>query len=121
MPPREDGPRRVTRRDVIALARYVEEGDRIRSRRAYTLTSGIFGTEPRLGGVAPPSPRGPDGLGRLPPPPPPGPPPPRRLLFGRTGGIFSGLGTTGPSRNSKPSVSWARAPSPPSASLFTTT
>src|SRR5258708_1699079 len=92
--------------------------------KPYTLTSGIFGTDPRLGGVAPPSPRGPGGLARcFGPPPPPPPPPPRRLLFRRSGGIFSGFGVTGPSRNSKPSLSSvALSPVSPSplSSLITT-
>src|SRR5262249_52742086 len=61
---------------------------------SYTLTSGTFGTEPR--GDEPPSPRGPGGLLRRCAP---------GLRFGLVRiGIFSGLGVTGPSGNSKPSL-----------------
>src|SRR5262245_29401745 len=68
---------------------------------AYTLTRGTFGTEPRGGDEPPSPPLGPEGLRR------------GRLRLGLASGIFSGLGVTGPSRYSKPSLS---AP----ASSFTT-
>src|SRR5215813_14079187 len=64
------------------------------TRSNHTFTSGTFGTEPR--GDEGPSPRGPGGLLRR-------CVPGRR--FGRVRiGIFSGLGVTGPSGNSKPSL-----------------
>src|SRR5437667_294526 len=70
--------------------------------RYYTLTSGTFGTEPPRGG---PPPSDPGGLRRG---------AERRLGLAVFGGIFSGLGVTGPSGYSKPILSL-----PTSSSLTT--
>src|SRR5688572_31442637 len=66
----------------------------------HALTSGTFGTEPRRGESPPPPPPpfGPGGLLRR-------ADGGRRFGLARGTGTFSGFGVTGPSRNSKPSLS----------------